>query len=171
MRIGAMLCAVLPLAMGGCAMSKVTVDSSRLAAATSAPVGHLACEYRLGELVDARPAGGSGRAGNKGFEVQDAMGIVRTQLAAAGLDANGSGRKVDIRLMQLYLAQNTITLVPVVVYEAKVEGREAVVLRGAPASMNGWNSDDETIRAYGAALHEANEKLVRSLNQACPTGA
>lgn len=158
---------LVPIALAGCAMSKVTVDSSRLAY-TPPPNVRLACAYRLGELVDARPVGGSGVAAGKAFELNGAIDVVRTQLAASGLAAEGTGREVDVRLMQMYIAQNTITLVPVVVYEATVEGGAPVVVRGQPASINDWGTEDETIRAYGAALRAANDKLVRTLNQGCP---
>jgi hypothetical protein len=151
----------------GCSMTKVKVDAAMLGAAPP-PAQKLACGYRLGSLVDARPTNASaGMMGTKAFELPDALGIVRSQLAASGLQEGGDGRVVDIRLMQMYLSQNTITLVPVVVYEATVEGERAFVLRGQPASMNDWGSTREAMQAYAAALQAANGKLVALLNAAC----
>lgn len=167
MRLVIALLALLVLA--GCmTMSKVTVDSGRLGQ-TPPPAVRLACEYRLGELTDARPAGRSaGRIGLKAFELPDPVALVRDQLAAAGLGTDGTGRQVDVRLMQFYLAQNTITLVPVVVYEATIAGQAPLVVRGQPASMNDWGSENEATAAYAAALRQANARLVAALNAACP---
>lgn len=153
--------------LAGCSMTKVKVDAAMLGAAPP-PAQKLACGYRLGSLVDARPTNASaGMMGTKAFELPDALSIVRSQLAASGLQEGSDGRVVDIRLMQMYLSQNTITLVPVVVYEATVQG-EAFVLRGQPASMNDWGSTREAMQAYAAALQAANGKLVALLNAACP---
>jgi hypothetical protein len=162
---------VLVLAtLGGCAPTTVRMDATRLQA-TPPPGQRLACPYRLGALTDARPANGSaGSVGGKAFELPDAMAVVRHQLEAAGLETDGQGRPVDIRLMQLYLSQNTITLVPVVVYEATVAGRPPVVIRGQPTSMNDWGSANEAMGAYAAALRSANTKLVTALNMACAGG-
>lgn len=157
------------MALCGCvSMTTVTLDAARLN--QPAPPGmRMACQYRLDELVDARPTGGSaGNIGMKAFAVSDPIGIVRDQLAAAGLRADAEGRDVDVRLMQFYIAQNTITMVPVVVYEATIAGKGPMVVRGQPASMNHWGSDEEATRAYIAALREANARLVTALNAACP---
>lgn len=169
--------AIAPLAplvflLAGCTtVSKVTVDAGRLGQ-TPPPKVRLACGYRLGELTDARPAGGSaGGIGLKAFELQDPVALVREQLAAAGLRADGEGSEVDVRLMQFYLSQNTITLVPVVVYEATIAGQAPLVVRGQPASMNDWGSEIEATAAYAAALRQANAKLVVALNAACPATA
>jgi len=159
---------LLPMALGGCkTMSKVPLDAERLSK-TEAPKARLACPYRLGALVDARPAGASvGSLGWKAFTVSDPIAVVRDQLAVAGLRADGQGVAVDVRLMQFYLTHNTITLVPVVVYEVTIAGHKPVVVRGSPASMNDWGSDNEATKAYMAALRLANAKLITSLNAAC----
>ena len=136
------------------------------------PETKVACPHRLRTLVDARPANGSmGVAQAKAFSMEDPIGIVRDQLANAGLREDGEGRAVDVRLMQFYLSQNTITLVPVVVYEATAEGGAPMVIRGQPASQNSWGSDAEATEAYGDALRAANEKLIESLSAQCPRTA
>lgn len=162
--------ALLAMALMGCAptLHRVTVDPARVVGATHAQV---ACAYRLGEVVDARPgAGGVGRLGTGLFELADAAEAVRRNFIAAGLVADsgaGDGTPVQVRILQLYVSQNTITKVPVAVYEIGVEGHAPFRLRSQKASLN-WNgSSNEALDAYAAALGDATAQTVARLNAMC----
>jgi hypothetical protein len=172
MRFGLRALVALPLVLGGCVTLTPTAVDTNALRQFEAPDAKLACPYRLRTLVDARPANSSmGVAQLKAFSMEDPIGIVRDQLANAGLRDTDDGRAIDVRLMQFYLSQNTITLVPVVVYEATPDGGAPMVIRGQPASQNSWGSDAEATEAFGDALRAANEKLIVSLNAQCPRTA
>jgi hypothetical protein len=163
--------AVLTLAGCSAKIVRVDMDATRLAP-TAANTVHLACSYRLGQLADARPAGSQagGLSGNA-FEFADAVGVVRRQLLAAGLQDTGNPAPVvAVRIMQLYLAQNLLTKVPVAVYEVAVADRPPFLLRSQKASMN-WNgSQDEAYAAYALALADVNQQLIARLNTDCAKG-
>lgn len=146
---------------------RVAMDPARLDP-PSAEV-RLACGYRLQDVVDARPAGDrAGGLGNHMFVFDDATAVVRGQLEAAGLRADASDAKtVSVRIVQLYLTQNTITKIPVAVYAVTVDGQPAFLVRSQKATMN-WNStENEAYAAYARVLADANAQLVRRLNAGC----
>jgi hypothetical protein len=160
----AMLAALL-----GCTrtVDHVTMDASRLVA--SPPSVRLACAYRLDDVVDARPAGDrAGGLGSHMFVFDDAPGVVRRELAATGMATGGdAGTPVQVRLLQLYLTQNTITKVPVVVLEVAPSGQAPFLVRAQKASMN-WNgTQNEAYRAYADALSDATAQVALQLNARC----
>jgi hypothetical protein len=161
--------AAVVLTLAGCSAKivRVDMDASRLAPAASTV--QLACDYRLGQLADARPAGSQagGLSGNA-FAFVDAASVVRRQLLAAGLQETGNPAPVvAVRIMQLYLAQNQLTKVPVAVYEVAVAGRPPFLLRSQKASMN-WNgSQNEAYAAYAHVLADINQQLILRLNADC----
>lgn len=176
------LCPVVLLSalLAGCSAQvvRVDMDPARLAApAASARAKNLvalACPHRLGDVVDARPAGGdAGGLGWNAFRFDAATETVRSQLAAAGLTATSTqadAPEVTVRVMQLYLAQNLQTKIPVAVYEVKVASETPFLLRSQKASMN-WNgTQDEAYAAYARALSDISQQLVGVLNQRCGKG-
>jgi len=169
-RVTALACAAACVAGCSVKVHEVAADAPRLMA-TSSNV-RLACSYRLHDIVDARAS--TGRAGGLGahlFLFDDVPGVVRRQFALAGLDAQGSGPAVDIRILQFYLAQNTMTKVPVAVYEVSVDGAAPFIVRSQKASMN-WNgTENEAYGAYALALSDATAQVVSRLNAGCPKGA
>ena len=170
---------LFPLLLAGCSSKvvRVEMDSARLAA--PAPQARravrLACPYRLLDVVDARPGEGeSGGLGRHAFRFSDAAATVRGQLIAAGLaDASvdgGDAPAVSVRIVQLYLAQNQITKIPVAVYQVGVAGAPQFVIRSQKATMN-WNgSQDEAYAAYARVLGDVNQQLVQALNARCERG-
>jgi len=163
------LAMLLPCA---CAMKvhKVALDPTRLVAR---PQAKLLCPYRMGQVVDARPT--TGRAGGLGkhlFLVEDAAALVRSKLEGIGIAAAAqAGDPVDARLMHLYLAQNTITKVPVLVLSVTVAGEPAFLLRSQKASMN-WNgSEDEAYASFSQMFDDAMGQLVGKLNARCAAPA
>lgn len=146
---------------------KVDVDPGRLAA-IGATDARLRCAYRLGEVIDMRPSGD--RAGGLGFHVfafEDAPDVVRSSLSNVGFSDTPADRRVDVRLMRLYINQVNVTKIPVVVYEVHVDGLAPQLIRSQLPNMN-WNgSEDEAYRGYGRALEGANRQLVERLNLAC----
>ena len=172
MRLRVCLAAAM-LTLAGCSAKivRVDMDAARLAP-TAASTVQLACSYRLGLLTDARPAGSqAGGLNGNAFEFADAAGVVRRQLLAAGLqDSDGPVPVVAVRIMQLYLAQNLLTKVPVAVYEVAVAGRPPFLLRSQKASMN-WNgTQNEAYAAYALALADLNQQLIERLNTDCAKG-
>jgi hypothetical protein len=166
-RFAAVACIVA--CMAGCSVKvhQVAVDAPRLVATTSAV--RMTCAHRLQSVVDAR--GSTDRAGGLGahlFLFDDVPGVVRKQFALAGLDAQGSGPGVDVGILQFYLSQNTITKIPVAVYEVRVDGGATFTVRSQRASMN-WNgTENEAYEAYSAALADATAQVVARLNAGCP---
>jgi hypothetical protein len=164
----AFLLAGIAIGVAGCSVKvhQVPVDSTRLVPA-SVPV-RMACDRRLQSVVDARDS--TDRAGGLGvhlFLFDDVPGVVRKQFALAGLDAQGSGPAVDIRILQFYLAQNTMTKVPVAVYEVSVDGAAPFIVRSQKASMN-WNgTENEAYGAYASALSDATAQAVSKINAGC----
>jgi hypothetical protein len=72
--------------------------------------------------------------------------------------------------MQLYLAQNLTTKVPVAVYEVAINDGAAFVVRSQKASLN-WNgTEDEAYAAYARVLADVNQQLVNQLNARCSQG-
>jgi len=158
---------VAMLLLSACTMkvNRVQMDSSRLVGTSKAKV---ACSFRQGEVVDARPS--TGRAGGLGrhlFLVEDASDIVRDRMAVAGISADGEGTVVDVSLLHMYMTQNLGTKVPVVVVSAAVGRKPAVTLRSQKASMN-WNgTEEEAYRAYSRAFDDVMAQLVAQLNSEC----
>lgn len=165
------LAACAGVALAGCQVQvhRVTADSSRLVQSGAQQVP-LACPHRLGNVVDARDsvADGAGGLSAHRFVFEDVPGVVRQQFTHAGLTAAGEGPVVDVRVLQFYLAQNTVTKIPVAVYEVRVDGGQPMLLRSQKASMN-WNgSENEAYAAYALALGDATARTVARLNEACP---
>jgi hypothetical protein len=160
------------LTLAGCSTKVVRVDMDAARLAPTASTAHLACNYRLGKLADARPAGSQagGLSGNA-FEFADAADVVRRQLLAAGLqDSANPAPVVAVRIMQLYLTQNLQTKIPVAVYEVTVADRPPFLLRSQKASMN-WNgSQNEAYAAYAQVLADVNRQLIQRLNTDCAKG-
>jgi hypothetical protein len=156
----------------GCAMKvhRVALDPARL---VGQPQAKLQCPYRMGEVVDARPS--TGRAGGLGkhlFLIEDAAALVRGKLEGIGISADApattpAGDPVDVRLMHLYLTQNTITKVPVLVLSVTVAGEPAFLLRSQKASMN-WNgTEDEAYASFSRMFDDAMGQLAGKLNKRC----
>lgn len=168
------LAGLLAVALCGCSMhvNKVAMNPARLEPvrhAQSAKPIKLACAYRLQEVVDARPAGDrAGGLGKHMFVFDDAVSVVRGQLATAGLaTAGGDGKPVTVRIVQLYLAQSHVTKIPVAVYNVAIEGEPAFLVRSQQATMN-WNgTENEAYAAYSRVLADANQQLVMRLNAGC----
>lgn len=167
--------AVLVLAtLTACSMKvvRVDMDAARLSEAQAASprvVVPLGCAYRLGGIVDARPKGsGAGGLGEYAFQFPDAAGTVREQLLAAGLQESGAqGPVVDVRIMQLYLAQNLGTKTPVAVYQVALAGHPSFLLRSQKPTAN-WNgTQNEAYAAYARVLADVNQQLVGRLNSHC----
>lgn len=161
---------VLSAAFAGCTpvVHHVTMDPGRLVARA---LPQVACAYRLQEVTDARADGDRvGGLGNHMFVFRDPVRIVREQFIASGVSAEGeAGTPITVRILQLYLAQNTITKVPVVVYDVAPAGSKPFLVRSQKASMN-WNgTQNEAYGAYAAALSDATSQVVARLNQQCPS--
>lgn len=152
----------------GCGMKvhRVQMDPARLVAR---PHTALACAYRLDQVVDARPS--TGRAGGLGrhlFLVEDAGDLLRKRLEAIGLSSAAThGDAVDAELLHLYMTQNTISKVPVLVVRVTVRGAAPLLLRSQRTSMN-WNgTEDEAYRAFAAMFDDVSAQLVIALNDRC----
>lgn len=162
-----LLLAFMLAASAGCAtkVHRVAVDPARLAAPS---IAHLACDYRLQGVVDARSSSErSGGLGKHLFLFDDVPGLVRKQLQSAGLGEASNGPAVDVRILQFYLAQNTITKIPVAVYEVRVDGDHPFLVRSQKASMN-WNgTEKEAYEAYAAVLADAARQVVSRLSTGC----
>ncbi|GAB3359605.1 hypothetical protein [Lysobacter tyrosinilyticus] len=165
-----------PLLLAAChgKVVRVDMDAARLAAPpTSARNAvRLACPYQLQEVTDARTGGGeSGGLGWHAFKFSDAAQAIRSQLLASGLsDAGndtGDAPAVNVRIAQLYLAQNLTTKIPVAVYKVDVGGAPEFVVRSQSASMN-WNgTQNEAYAAFARVLADVNQQLVHELNDRC----
>ncbi len=164
------LCAVI---VSGCSTKVVRVEmhADRL----DVPVAsQLACGYRLGDVQDARADKGQvGGLDAHAFRFENPERVVREQLDVAGWADAGASRMptVDVQIKHLYLTQNTISKVPVVVYQVAVADGPPFVVRSQKPSMN-WNgTQNEAYKAYSRALADANEQLIRHLNSRCPGGS
>ncbi|KAB8191374.1 hypothetical protein FKV24_007920 [Lysobacter maris] len=172
MRASLLFALVSTALLVACSMKvvRVDMDPARLAVSSSPEeTAGLACDYRLGEVVDARPAGArSGGLGPHAFSFVDAADTVRSQLVQAGLsETETASPPVSVRIAQLYLAQNLGTKVPVAVYQVSVADEPAFVVRSQAMSMN-WNgSQDEAYRAYAQVLADVNQRLLQQLNARC----
>lgn len=158
------------LALGGCntTVNRVKVDTSRLDVTGSMPA--LRCAYRLIEVADARPGGGTGGLGRHQLLLEDAPSMLRGQLLKAGLKpADEAGlRGVSVQLKQLYLTQSQTSKVPVAVYSASIDGHAPILIRASKSSVN-WNgTENEAYSALAAVLLDANMQLFSALNARCP---
>jgi len=164
---GALAVGLAAAMLGGCTMkvNRVQMDATRLVGKVERKV---ACAYRQGEVVDARPS--TGRAGGLGehlFLVDDAAAIVRGRMTAVGIAPQGEGDAVDVKVMHMYMTQNLGTKIPVVVLSAAVGQQPAFTLRSQKASMN-WNgTEDEAYAGYARALDDAMAQLVTRLDAGC----
>jgi hypothetical protein len=165
--------AMLLASLAACSttVTHVDMDATRLVARDphARPLA-VACDYTLGEVVDARADGGEagGLSGNA-FKFDDAVATVRAQLLDAGLSTGASARGpvVGVQIVQLYLAQNLETKVPVAVYRVSLGDEAPFVLRSQKASMN-WNgTQNEAYAAYARALADVNRQLVAQLDTRC----
>jgi hypothetical protein len=146
---------------------KVDMDTARLAT-IGATDERLRCGYRLGDVVDMRPSGDrAGGLGFRMFQFEDAPGVIRSSLSNVGFLEDAASRRVEVRLMRLYMNQVNVTKIPVVVYEVQVDGQAPALIRSQLPGMN-WNgTENEAYRGYGQALEGANRQLVQTLNRAC----
>lgn len=173
MRLARYFAVVVLATLTACSMKvvRVDMDAARLGAAQTAPprIVPLGCAYRLGGIVDARPNGSdAGGLGEYAFQFPDATGIVRQQLLAAGLqDTGDQAPVVDVRIMQLYLAQNLGTKTPVAVYQVAMPGHPPFLLRSQKPTAN-WNgTQNEAYAAYARVLADVNLQLIGRLNTHC----
>ncbi len=167
---GALAVGVAATMLGGCAMkvNRVQMDPTRLAGKVERKV---ACAYRQGEVVDARPS--TGRAGGLSehlFLVDDAAAIVRGRMTAVGIAPQGEGDTVDVKVLHMYMTQNLGTKIPVVVLSATAGQQPAFTVRSQKPSMN-WNgTEDEAYAGYARALDDAMAQLVARLDAGCRKG-
>lgn len=168
----AFLMALLSAAcLAGCQppVKVLKVDNAQIREPRRTPPAN-ACGFRLKAVVDARAQADSGGLGFNQLKIDDAPGLVRGSLLDAGLlpaEAETDDRELTVVLRQMYLSQNRMTKVPVVVYTAQIPGREDVLFRAQPSTMN-WNStDDEALRSISRALHGANSQLLDWLAATC----
>lgn len=127
------------------------------------------CGFRLKEVRDERMDAKSGGLSWNQLVIDDAPSLVRVEVIKAGLRPADSaeGRDVVIALRHIYLTQNNISKVPVVVYSVSADGMAPFIVRAQPSRMN-WNgTENETRSSVSAALHMANEQLMLSLNRGC----
>jgi hypothetical protein len=175
-RLKPSLAAMLLALLAGCTSKivRVDMDATRLAPpAVGAEAIVLMCDYRLGDVVDARADGGeAGGLSANAFRFPDAADVVRKQLLDAGLsaDAAAPGPAVVVHIVQLYLAQNLETKIPVAVYRVAIGDEPDFVLRAQKASLN-WNGTmNEAYAAYARTMADVNRQLVARLNTRCPRG-
>lgn len=172
MKLRRILCAAIAGGvLAGCAteVHHVRLDPARLT--QGAPIARVACPYRLTSVDDDRPAGDrAGGLAQHMFVLEDVAGIVRGQLLDAGL-SESAGTPVRLRVLQFYLAQNTVTKIPVAVYELRIGDGKPMVIRSQLASMNWWGSEREGYRAYAAALADSVRQVVARLDAACAAPA
>lgn len=158
---------VMCMLLCGCAAEfrKTELDSTRLVAKSPRQV---ACAYRQSDVVDARqPAAHVGGLSRNAFLLEDAAGLLRERMAAVGITADGKGQPVDVQLLHMYLAQNHVTKIPVVVLSAKAGERPAFNVRAQQPTMN-WNgTENEAYRAYAAVLDDVMSQLVTRLDANC----
>jgi hypothetical protein len=158
------------LLLGGCSMqvTQVSLDSSSVVGSQSVSINP--CGFRLAEVIDGRVDGGeAGGLSMNQLKVEDGPALLRVELLKAGLrPPDADGRDVRIELKQMYMTRNRLTKVPVVVYAVQADGMAPFLVRAQPARMN-WNgTDHELLAGLSLAVHEANAKLMASLDGACP---
>ncbi|MEQ1511746.1 MAG: hypothetical protein ABL934_03605 [Lysobacteraceae bacterium] len=152
----------------GCTVkvNNVRVDTAKLDARGTAT---LRCGYRLHSIIDQRPSGD--RAGTLGVNlltVENAPDTLRSQLLQAGLaDVAGEGTPVSIELMRLYMNQNLYTMLPTVVYRAKVGDGQPFIIRSQLGSMSWSGSKESVYEGYSTAMRDANGRLIGELNARC----
>jgi hypothetical protein len=157
------------LSLAGCQppVKVVDIDAARIQG--TPPVSSNPCRFRLAGVTDGRAESDAGGLGLNQIKIGQAPELVRDALLKSGLlpgDAT-AGRDVQVSLRQLYLSQNRITKIPVVVYSVKAEGIPDFLVRAQPANMN-WNgSENEALAAMSRAIHAANAQLMERLDQAC----
>lgn len=167
--IGGMLPMLACLALTGCTVkvNNVRVDTAKLDVRGTVA---LRCGYRLQSVTDQRPSGD--RAGTLGVNlltVENAPDNLRAQLLRTGLaDAAGEGTPVSVELMRLYMNQNLYTMLPTVVYRAKVGEGQPFLIRSQLGSMSWSGSEESVYEGYSAAMRDANGRLIGELNARCP---
>ena len=166
-RLAGLLAALL---LAGCDPKVRTVTIKRdslVAPAANAAV--LRCPTRLRAVVDGRPGSDAGGLGWNQLQIEDAPGIVRSQLLAAGLQPAEApaGRDVVVTLKQLYLSQNHMTKNPVVVYGVALDGWEPFLVRAQPTFNNWADGEGEVRSSVTRALVQANAQVVRGLEERC----
>lgn len=125
------------------------------------------CGYRLGSVGDRRVGTTAGSLGGNAFSLDDASALVRRRLLEGGLFSGGHGLPVSVDVLQLYIAANQSTKIPVVVYRVRIQDDAPVVLRSRAASMN-WNSSEaETRKGITRALEDVEAQLSRTLDTRC----
>ena len=163
--------ALAVFALMGCTptVHRVEMDPGRVVGKLDV---RLACAYSLQGVVDARAAGDRvGGLGSNMFVLDDPAGLVRRQLTAAGMHGpEAAGRPVEVRILQLYLAQNHGTKIPVVVYEVALTGQPVLRIRSQKPTMNWNSSEDEAYGAYSLGLADATSQMVERLNRECGRG-
>lgn len=131
----------------------------------------LPCAYRLGAVEDRRAGTTAGSLGAYAFSLEDAAGLVRQRLLDSRLFGDGDVPAVSIDVLQLYIATNQSTKIPVVVYRARIGEEAPVVFRSRAASVN-WNATEaESQRGISRALDDVDAQLAHALHAHCRPGA
>lgn len=166
-RIVLLTCLLVGVAACG-SIERVEVDRSAVVREAVVDV-KLACAYRLDSIEDARIDGEhAGALGWKLYRVEDVSSMVRDSLMPLGFQpAGGEGKRLDLRVMKLYVDAVNVTKIPVAVYEISIDKGVPFLVRGQVPSMNWKGSKDEAMEAYADAVREANRQLVLRLNAGC----
>jgi hypothetical protein len=176
------LMAALAATLAGCVsiedirIDQVAIDTAPVpkVASVDNPAPKLRCPYRLAAVVDARPDGErAGRYGTHVLVLEDAAGLVRDDLLGVGLAAPdaASGRAVDVRVLRVYLKDNNMTKVPVVVCEARIDSGAPFLVRTQTTTLAWANGKGEGRNALRRALVRASWDLVEALNARCGKAA
>lgn len=155
--------------LAGCATHTQQVDTRAVRHVAHAPVP-LTCAHRLLQVVDARAMGSaSGALGNRSYAFPDASGFVRDSLAQSGFaaDASSTAPGIEVRISQLYLTQNDVSIVPVAVYKVRIGDEPERLVRAQTASISFSASEQTAYDAYALAIGNANRQVVEMLNARC----
>lgn len=165
---------LLPLLAGlltACAsvpLERVALAPERLLSESASP--SLRCVHRLVAVIDRRPGVAAGSLGAHAFSLDDAAGLVRRRLLAGGfVDAPSDAPGLALEVLQLYIATNHSSKIPVAVYRASFDGGSPLVIRSHATSVN-WNGTEaESLRALARALDDVDLQLRQSANARCLT--
>lgn len=152
---------------GAAHVETVRIDPDRIDAVAKIP---FKCAYRLGSVIDQRPVGEeAGSLGWRRYILDNAAGVVDGQLRKSGFSDVSAVQapSVDVMLMRLYIQQNLYTNLPIVVYQAKIDGGEPFVVRSQIGKMTWTAGEDKAYDGYALALRDANERLISELNARC----
>jgi hypothetical protein len=158
------------LALAGCQSQPVNIVRVDAASVPSKQkVSPNPCGFRLLRVIDGRSASdAAGGLGMNQLKIDDAPALVRSELLKSGLlPAEAAGRDVEVRILHLYLTQNRYTRLPVAVYSVSAQGLQDFPIRAQPSRMVWSSSGDSALSAISQAVHEANTRVMATLNQSC----